>query len=214
MISTGIKLAKGVSLSAALVTFLCGCGHDHGDSSSDGAQGKFGSSSYVVVNEGNLKRKNSEIKGTGTFVFKQPIGEIGSNRHYDLDFNLEDGGSLTLVAHGDNKLNRGVEVVFSRKAEALELTFAASGSESSTRVVKGIPASGAIHVGVDVHNEESPAHILIWSGNNYSEDAALFNSEEDNVVPGKGSATFWGLKLIKARVTKAAISSAKFTEAH
>lgn len=87
-----------------------------------------------------------------------------------------------------------------------------AGKISEGKVLEGVDAAGAITIGVDVHNDESPAHVLVWSGSDFAEDAAAFNSEGDGAAPGQGSATFWGLKLAKANVTAATIGDAKFSE--
>lgn len=193
-----------------LVTTLSGCDGSSGGDAGGSTEGKLGPAPYLVVNAGDLERTEFLLKGSGSVAFKDPIGEISSKKDYALSFSLDDGGSLALVAHGDEKLQNGVEVTLSRAGSALSATLSAGGKKAVPKVLKDVDATTAMTVNIDVHNDESPSHILLWSGSDFAEEKALLNSEEDGPTPGQGSATFWGLVLTKANVTSATITEPKF----
>jgi len=198
----------GVLFTAALV----GCGGGSGVGAGGRAEGKLGTAAYVVVNAGDLQRSDALLKGSGSVAFKDPIGVISSKKDYVLSFSLDDGGSLALVAHGDEHLQNGIEVTLSRAAGTLTATLSSGGKSAAPKVLGGVNAATAMTINVDVHNDESPAHILIWSGSDFAEDKALLNSEEDGATPGQGRATYWGLLLTKASVTAASVIEPNFFE--
>lgn len=198
----------GVLITAALV----GCGGGSGGSDAGEAEGKLGDAAYVVVNAGDLEYNASLIRGSGRVAFNEPIGVIGSKKNYALSFSLEDGGALALVAHGNTKLQNGVEVTLSRAAGTLQAALSSGCKSTAPKVLDGVNAAAAMTINIDIHNDESPPHILIWSGSDFAEDKALLNSEEDGAILEQGSATFWGLILTKASVTAASILEPKFAE--
>lgn len=169
---------------------------------------------YRVVNAGSLAHNNTNVTGTGSIVFNSPLSSIQSANSYALSFVLADGGSLVLVANSKDDVTNGAETRFSRSGSVLSVKFIVGGSETDvSSSFTSINASGTITLQVDVHNNESPAHVLAWTGSDFSEGAALVNSEDaGKEVPGNGSGTYWGLRLTDATVTSASVGAAKFSE--
>lgn len=183
------------------------------DKKTDLTQGTLAGQAYYVVDAGDLQRTESSIQGTGSVVYGSPLGSITSKDDYALNFSLDDGGSLELVTHGNSSLANGVSVVFSRSAHALSAILKAKGVTSAATELSGIDAAQSIAVAVDVHNDETPAHILLWSaGGSFGEGDALLNSEDGEAAPGNGTGTAWGLLLNKAKVTSAVAADPKFVE--
>jgi hypothetical protein len=201
---------------AALVTSVfilaSACGKDSDGDDAGAATGKFAGKDYVVLEQGDLAASEAAISGSGTIAFKDPVGELGAKKDYALTFTLEDGGSLDLVAQADEKLEHGVGVSLRRTGAALSVVLAADGEEAAAKTLAGVDAAAAMTLHIDVHNDESPAHVLVWSGTDFSEDAAALNSEADGATPGQGDGTFWGLRLMKASVTAADVGGAEFVE--
>lgn len=191
-----------------IVLGACGGDDDNGSTtlSLDGA-------GYVVITPGSLQHNSDNVAGSGSIVFNDPLSGIDSKHSYALSFTIEDGGSLTLGSHATNQLASGVNVVLSRSGPALSATIQAEGGQTDiSAAFAGIDASGPINVQIDIHNDEAPAHILIWTGTSFDEADAVFNSEEDGDAPGNGSDNFWGLILQNAVVTTAEVGDAKFVE--
>ena len=61
----------------------------------------------------------------------------------------------------------------------------------------------ALSYRVEVHNDETPAHILVWPGDatSFTEDTALLNSEDISSSHGNGAGSFWSIKLENSSVT-------------
>jgi hypothetical protein len=190
------------------------CKKDDDEKTTDLVQGTLAGKSYYVVDGGDLERSESSIKGSGSVVYASPLGAITSKDNYALNFTLEDGGSLELVTHSNSSLANGVSVLFSRSGNALSAILKAKGTESAATELSGIDAADTVAVSVDVHNDETPAHILLWSSaaGSFGEEDALLNSEGGEETPGNGTGTAWGLVLKKASVTSAVIADPKFVE--
>ncbi|MBM4254079.1 MAG: hypothetical protein FJ146_19100 [Deltaproteobacteria bacterium] len=199
---------KKLSLIALLV--IAGC--DKGATGTDTAnQGSLGSSPYVTVDTGNLASSGTGLKGQGSIAFKDPVGAIGARKSYALAFSLDDGGSLTLVANADESLKNGLELKFSRTGNSVAAAMTVGTVTSAAKNFVAVDGSQALNLTIDIHNDEAPAHVMIWSGKDYSAVNAILDSETDDAAPGQGRGTFWGLKLNQATVTEAVIAAAKFT---
>lgn len=83
---------------------------------------------------------------------------------------------------------------------------------NGTESFGAIDASGPIRLQFDVHNNETPAHVLAWNrdlGDSFTDATAVFNSEENDNSPGIGSGTRWGVRLSGATVTRAELGAVK-----
>ena len=94
---------------------------------------------------------------------------------------LEDQGSVSIICNADKKLNNGITLSFIRKNNSIEVNTI-KGSDK-VQIAKdsfnSLDATKAISIAIDIHNDENPAHVLIWSGNShYTEENALYNSEK------------------------------------
>lgn len=198
-----------VILNLSLFLNACG-GGSSGDSSSN--EGSLGGSKYLLVSGSPSERSEDKVKGDASIVFKDPLGEIGSDKSYTLKFAIEDGGELRLVSHGDEKLVGGTSVIFARSQNTLSVYTSVGEKKSESKTLKNISANGAVGLVIDAHNSEAKTHVLVWGADEAkpSEDSALFNSETDAETPGKGKGKFWGLILTKAIVTSAVIGDVKF----
>jgi len=197
-----------------VILSIFGCGKDDKKDTSALIEGSFAGSSYFVIDAGDLVRSESQIKGSGSIVFKSPLASTDAKTNYNLTFSLEDGGSVELVAQSDGSLNKGVSVILTRAGTALNASLKADDVTTEVKVLSGISAAGVVTISIDVHNDESPTHILLWNGtaDDFAEDAALLNSEADAETPGQGKSTAWGLVLAKATLTSATLSDPKFVE--
>ena len=216
-------------LSLALLMALTACGGGKNDSAPVGPTNRFGSQQLSTIGDASgLSVSPGSLKGTGTVVFASQFPEVRSGGSVALNFSLEDGASLTLVSHADSALGAGFELEFRRLGTgsgSLQVRLRAQGNVRDTRnkfgqdVFSGIDASLPMKLQIDIHNDESPAHVLVWSrliSDDFSETAAILNTEDEveksNGSPGIGSGVRWGLKLNRAAVTGAEPSPPKFEE--
>lgn len=201
----------GTILSANAFFFLA-CGKsDRGGNSGDN---KLSIPEYTPLAGGSLTSAADSVTGTGSLIFKLPLGEVGSAKNYNLTFSIEEGGSLTLASHATDKLASGAEIVLTRSDKSLSLKLKASGATTTAKTLDNFDASKAVTLSIDVHNGETPAHILVWKDGvqNPDDDNAVFNSDADGATPGNGAGTFWGLSLEKATVTEATPAEARFED--
>lgn len=176
----------------------------------------FDGKEYVVVDAGDLVFAASSVTGSGSFVFNAPLAEVGSKTSFRVSFTLEDTGSLSLVSNGTVTLTEGVALKVTRAGTALNVLLTAAGTTTDVSAkFAGVDASAAQVFQVDIHNDETPAHILVWDSGvtSFADSNARLNSEDTGFeAPGKGSSTYWGVTLVKAAITGATLSTAKFVE--
>lgn len=201
------------ALTALALFAAVGCKKDE-DKTTALPQGSFAKQTYYVVETGDLEQSETLLEGSGAVVFASPLNAIQSQDNFALEFTLGEGGSLALVTHSDSSLSEGLTVQFERGGKELISRLTADGSGTGDNVLSGVDASGPISLAVDVHNNETPTHVLIWNAVNgsYAEDEALYNSEEAGDSPGVGKGTLWGLVLRNAAITKVERGEPKFSE--
>ena len=188
---------------------LGGCG------SSSSSSLKLNGMEYVVLDAGNLQHNGTSVSGSGSFVVREPLGQTTSEQSFVLNFTLEEGGSLALVSNSKSKLEDGWNLRFTRTGAALTVAMIVGASQTDvTSRFSGVNASGEINLLVDVHNNEDPAHILVWRGNASPFDVgdALLNSQVHGASPGSGTGTAWGFVLNKATLSQATLGTAKFVD--
>lgn len=208
---------KAFQLALPLFLALTACGGDYKDpeqATDSGKDPQFGSQKVRVVN-GSLNVGPGSIQGSGALIFDSRYSEFKSSGSYAVDFSLEDSGSLTLVSHSNEKLAGGFELEFRREGAALKATLRAQGNSwSATSQFASVNAAEVVRLQMDVHNDESPAHVVVWdrvaSGDDFAESKAVLKSNEEiDGSPGIGTGTRWGLVLNKATVTRADRSEPK-----
>jgi hypothetical protein len=201
------------ALTALALFTAVGCKKDE-DKTTELPQGSFAEQTYYVLEAGDLEGNGTQLQGSGALVFASPLNAIQSQDNFALEFTLSEGGSLALVTHADGSLSDGLTVQFARAGTELISRLTADGAGTGDNVLSGVDASGPISLAVDVHNNETPSHVLIWNAVNgsFAENEALYNSEDDADAPGVGKGTLWGLVLRNAVVTKVERGEPKFTE--
>lgn len=206
-----MRLLVGISLVLSLLA--CDSSSDDASTSVQGS-GVFQNLKYLLLDAGDLNRSETSLQGSGKLAFETPLAGAASKDNFAMSFTLEDGGSLSLISHADTALENGLNIIFSRDAERLNVSLARGSERSEAKQLEGVEGSGSIQLAVDVHNDESPAHILIWSADatSYGEDSALFNSEEDGEAPGQGVSSQWGLSLSRAQISSLKLEAARFND--
>ncbi len=196
------KQSFNIGLVAAAFV-LAACGVKEAKKSHEGSL-TLNSASYLVVESNALESASDSISGEGSVVFVAPLIEDGNN--FNLKFELQDSGSLSLIAGSDNKLLQGLTLTFSRNDSVLSFETKVGDTASTSQDMGGIDATKQIAINIDVHNDETPAHILVWKHD--STEELLIDTEESSASAGNGQGNFWGLALKKAKVAVADIRAA------
>ncbi len=171
---------------------------------------------FIIMKDEGLAIKTSSVEGDGEIALEKPLNTSGAN--FKLDFDLfENGSSITVLIFSDSKLDESSAVVIKIERVGTELsgTFTIAGSNPIGFALGSLTTSGKT-LYVDVHNDEEPSHVIIWDDTttSFSEDNALFNSEEDDslgVLGQKvGAGKFVGVKLLNASLKGLSIDTPKF----
>jgi hypothetical protein len=192
----------------AALTLVSGCG---GSSSCTAVS--FSGACFGYVTQGTLTATETSLSGTGSLVAETPLSGASSNNSFRLTFTLQDGGSVSLFANSTAALADGIEIEMKRQGSALEVHVKKGGTDfDASSSFTSVSATAAVTLQIDVHNSESPVHLLVWgeSTTDFSESNTLLNEEAS--TPPSGTGTYWGLELENATVTSAAAGTQKFTE--
>ncbi|MEN9809891.1 MAG: hypothetical protein RLZZ488_1458 [Pseudomonadota bacterium] len=182
--------------------------------SASATEGKVSSVDFKILTPQGLSFDGTTLKGTGDAVAKLPLADNkDSGKNLTVTFTMEDGGSLLLKTFASSSLENGVNVHLTRSGDQLKVKTT-KGNESGTEKTLSLSANGSIGLSVDVHNNESPTHVLVWAASEAApaEGNALFNSESDGGAAGQGAENFWGLSLVKASVSGVVVGAVKFEE--
>ncbi len=203
-----MKRTSGFSTLAALVLFGCGGTKDTRANSAHSINGH----SFLIIADSTLLLTKEDVSGEGEIAFIDPIGSTSSNKNFQVEFRLDDGGRLDLKTFANNSLDSGVELLISRSGERIFLSATTKDNGPVSHELKALDANGLLALSIDVHNSETPAHALIWSNTEQSptDDNAIFNSDADGAIAGNGAGVYWGMALSGAKVSKVDTGSAKF----
>lgn len=141
---------------------------------------------FSLVGNGEVNQVNGTVSGKGSIVFDYAAqGGVASGSNIEFQFQMEDDGVVTLHTYSNAVLGAGVDFMFARVGKKLTMAYMAGGTISEAIDLSNrMSASGEVHLKIDVHNNESPAHIVIWPGNladsNVNAGNAIHNSEEDH----------------------------------
>lgn len=207
-----MKLAFASFCLLILSTSLTACSNK--EAASVAIEGKVSLVDFKILSSQGLSFDGTTLKGTGDAVAKLPLADNkDSGKNLTVTFTLEDGGSLILKTFSSASLENGMNVHLTRSGDQLKLKTS-KGSESGTEKALNLSANSSIGLSVDIHNNESPTHVLVWPASEAApgEANALFNSESEGGSAGQGAENFWGLSLVKASVSSVVVGAVKFEE--
>ena len=189
-------------LSAVAMLAACGKSESSKNTKADSFQGE----KVGVSEDSELALTEETVSGTGSFVYKDPIGESSEDKSYVVSFKLADKASLELRSHTNNKLSKGVNLRFTRDGKNVKLVYGGESEKPKTiELLKNVDESKNIELSIDVHNSETPSHVLVWSSSEAKkgEESALFNSDADVDTREKGTGVYWGFILDNATLNSA-----------
>ena len=190
-----------LTLLFSISVLLSACGgnsngqNGSGTNNNDNSNNKAGSSEFNVLT-GEIDTENGNMIGSGQVIFKQSLGSTDVQKSFQMNFKLqEDGSSLVLHTFSSKELTDGLNFEFTRSSGNISVQL-------NGTTLPDIPSSdGSVSVDIDVHNNESPAHIILKSGDiEYNENGGEW---------GQGADKFWGLTLNNATVSDAKSTAAK-----
>ncbi len=171
----------------------------------------------VLLDKGTLAFTENEAKGSGKFIFLNPI-PVDDSKSFEFSMRLlEDNSSVTVVTNADNKLENGLSIIFSREEKKLKVAVKLGlVNHDISAKFTSLKASDPLSFVIDVHAEES-AHVLIWKKeSSYTKDNTLFNSDEKDsgekkkyAMKSKVTGIFWGFALNKAGISNPKVDKAK-----
>ena len=117
----------------------------------------------------------STVTGSGNLNLGQVVDTAASGKNFQATVTLEDGDSVTLLAFADSSLENGVNIVFTRSGSTVEWVLAENSGTLKTSSFSDADATKELVINVDLHNDEEPAHVIIWEGTGAlpEEDAQL-----------------------------------------
>jgi hypothetical protein len=177
---------------------------------------------FTVLRDSGLLKSRAELSGDGAVEFLERSPTVAEDAAFAVEFSLPtDSSALTLwfaapEGTNDSQISQtAVGVRFRRSQAQVEMDLWNRtewvGTRDSTR---GSPWLNAerLFVVIDVHNSESPAHLIVWpqesryDGRGLSPSSAWFNSAEMSLDPaprpedfvpflGTGSGVRFGLAV-------------------
>lgn len=134
-----------------------------------------------------------------------------SAHSYSLRFEIAQDDSVEFYFHSRVDLSGGVVVNFSRvSSEMVRATFSLNGIEDSIEFESA--TDSPVSVIVDIHNNESDAHLLMWKSEGpfgvedcTEEETCLFNSDRFDTVwgsHGRASGSYWGVNSQSENILK------------
>lgn len=202
LVNPGDRMKIWKWLPAALL--LVACGSDYTQPTARGRSASLAGGSVTILEGSSISEDNGTLRGSGRVLVDSSLGETRSASGYTLDFALSDGGSFKLLSHSNTALEDALEISFVRDGNALEVTLSAGGqSEDISRAFASVNASSPVKIQVDVHNDESPAHVMVWNRlatQSFTPATALYNSSNGR-SPGPGGGARWGFEIDRASVS-------------
>ncbi|WP_374029250.1 hypothetical protein [Bdellovibrio bacteriovorus] len=155
--------------------------------------------------------------GDGRGLMSDSMTSIFSGANFEVSFELSDGGSFELYTFANSYLDMGLSFTFTRRGNQL-LVFAnwQSKTQDLSSKFAGVNAASTITMTLEVHNQETPAHVLMWNASRSSQLNILntiYNSANDSQSlgysgsPGNGISLSWGFRVENSRLLKASLSN-------
>lgn len=173
---------------------------------------------FAILKDDGLTLGTTSVSGSGSFTFIEPPS--GDAINLTVNFSLVDeDSSIEFYAFSDSNLSKSKAVIIKiqKIAGALKGFLSIAGSEAVDVNFENLSDS-ITSLQIDIHNDEEPSHILIWSGSEttFNEEMAIFNSEDSpelSILGQKtGTALFVGVKLVNASLSSLEIHDPKFED--
>ena len=169
----------------------------------------------VIENNQELIGGIEAVKADGSkFLLNGTVDNGGNSGHgHRLKFNLPEGETLTFYFFITKGFEGGVEYTFTRSQGIVNLKMDINGITHDIDL-DDFSDSEVIDLDLDIHNDHTDIHLLIWDKNGphefYEEcsydGGCLYNSEDFAfdiwLGVGRASGTFWGIQGNKSLIIK------------
>ena len=146
----------------------------------------------------------------GKGLMPDSLPKILGSANFEMSFTLQEGGSAVFYFFAKETLDNGIALEFKKEQGVLKVFASAQGqTQEWSSLFAAVDTSGVMTFTLDVHNNEIPSHILMWTGSkNASMDHrnTIYNSAEDSLdlnydaAPGNGLGRSWGFQLTNAEL--------------
>ncbi|CBW25722.1 putative membrane protein [Halobacteriovorax marinus SJ] len=149
---------------------------------------------------------SSVSAGENKYLLSGTAKNGGNAGHYfRLKFELPESEKISFYFFSSRSLNTGVKYSFKREAGSVLLTMSLNGLEDTVEL-QSFSDSLEVDVAIDIHNDHTDAHMLVWDFNGPRGDredcsfdgGCLYNTEDFAfdvwLGVGKASGTFWGFE--------------------
>ncbi len=193
---------KNLALAFGFLTLLvAGCGEDKKTGGVPAAVVEISNKRFYVL-EGSARSESGVISADSATLGSADALAHDLNK-FEQSFKLEDGGAITLLANGKERLNGAASVKIVRTGNNLSAVEAQVPGGPVKNLVAGMPAidaTGQIDLVIEVH-QEGETHILVYpQGAQPTEDAQA----ELAALPADHKT--WGVKLEKASLLSQKVS--------
>ncbi len=187
-----------LSIFALLITFLLvGCdeltGSSTGANDSNGIFSIFGGLEGVAV-------------GNNSYLLNGTAENGGNSGHnFRLQFELQNNETMSFYFFTSRQLDGGLKAIFSKKADKVTMTLELNGKSDQRELTK-LEGLDLLDITLDVHNDHTDSHILVWETNGPKgdeeectfEEECLYNTEDFALDAwlgvGKANGVFWGFE--------------------
>lgn len=155
--------------------------------------------------------------GNGRGVMTSTASTVSSGANFEIQFSIADQGRLVLYTYANNDLSAGLEFVFTRQGSTLNVFLRQQGTEQDlSSLFASVNAAETLTFNIDVHNNERPAHVLMWTGakrTGLNHRNTIYNSGEDSLdlgydaSPGNGQGRSWGFEVANSQILNTRLSS-------
>ena len=155
---------------------------------------------------------NAVSAGEQKFLLEGTADNGGNSGHgFRLKFSLPEGETLKFFFYTSETLQGGVVYSFTRNDSVVNLLMEINNISHSINL-EDFTNSEVIDLDIDIHNDHSDIHILVWDRNGphefYEECTfeaeCLYNSEDFSfdiwLGVGRASGTFWGIQGRKSLI--------------
>ena len=145
-------------------------------------------------------------RGEGKFLLEGTAATGGYSRHkFLLQFRLPEGESVKFFFYASDQLEGGVSFLWERVDGRVEMEIALNGI-THRRPLPMFDDVEEIDLDIDVHNDHTDIHILVWEKSNNTADnegctfdeGCLYNTEDFAfdvwLGVGRAGGVFWGME--------------------
>lgn len=162
----------------------------------------FGAKAIPLGNTQKLQISEDHLSGSGEIIFDQPLPGMNSSSAFLLGLKIEEGGFVEIHAYCSSRLEGGIRLRIELNNQNWNFVLSREEVEIPLRNLEVLvdPSSGELDLGLEIHHQETPAHILLW--NPLANDTFILDTL-DVGSPGNGSGRFWGIRFHQAKILRA-----------